>query len=432
MDGTNTENTKIEQMTPESNGADSALSESPGAESTAPESTGSESTAPENTGAESIAPENSLPEEIDLAAYITEKAPETKPAKESDPAPEAALAAAPKPKARPKRKKWKTILLIVIDVILALLLAATILLCYTTGGRSSVELDDTDLAVTDVAQWLYQQEGDEEAGTEVSEELIQKLEEITNLVVFGIDSTDEQASYGDKNRSDANIIVSIDPNSSVVKLTNILRDTKAPIEGHSPQKINAAYKYGGAPLAIKTLNQNFKLNITDYITVDFAGIETIVDFLDGVDVEVTSDEAWFINQYVTPGNEVSEGMNHMNGEQAMLYARVRKIDSDYYRASRQQTVLQAILDKMKQVPLTQYPSMIREFMGCVETSLTYLELLNLVRGMDLGSVTLETYTIPDKEYETNLWGGIDENGEWVYIYDLDEAAQRLHTIIYGS
>jgi len=315
-----------------------------------------------------------------------------------------------------KKKRGKKAVLIICGIILALLAAGAVCWLYLTNGLNQVKLDTKELAVSKLDQ--------------LSEDLVQtdqeKWNRIRNIAVFGIDSTDEQAWYGDQYRSDSIIVVSIDPTENVLKLTNILRDSKVPIEGHDPQKINAAYKYGFAPLAIKTLNQNFKLNIEDYITIDFAGIEGLVNALGGIEVELTEEESAQV-EGSTPG------WNVLNGYQAMLYARIRKIDSDYYRASRQQTVISVLFEKLKNTPLTQLPGTVKKLMECVETSLSYGDIVQILLSLDIKTLEVVYNTIPDPAYETDLWGGIDDDhGEWVYIYDLDKAAARLHQIIYGS
>ena len=303
-----------------------------------------------------------------------------------------------------KSKKWKVIIIIICAVVLAVGVAAVSLWFYLTSGIRQVKLDKEDLGITqhdDTAQ-------------------------VRNIVFFGIDSTDEQASYGDQNRSDSIIIVSLGPDRDVIRATSILRDSKVPIEGHDPQKINAAYKYGSAPLAIKTVNQNFRTDIEDYVTVDFASVQEIVDLLGGIDIELSEEEASQIDG-------AHAGMNTLNGAQTVMYSRIRKIDSDYYRASRQQNVISAILAKMKGLPITQLPGTIKKLMNCVETSLSYADILGIIMSLDLGRLSVIYNTIPDYDYETDLWGGIDsDHGEWVWVYDLDKAADRLHGIIYDD
>ena len=308
-----------------------------------------------------------------------------------------------------QRKRAKIIMIVICSVIAAVAVAAFALWSYLTSGLNQVKLDTEDLAI------VQDDSVDQNA-----------WDSIQNIAVFGIDSTEEQASYGDQYRSDLIIVASIIPEENTVKLTSILRDSKVPIEGHDPQKINAAYKYGFAPLAIKTLNQNFRLNIQDYVTIDFAGIEHLVNALGGIEVELTEEESRQVEGSVP-------GWNTLDGYQVMLYARIRKIDSDYYRASRQQTVISCLFEKIRNTSVLQMPGMIRELLECVETSLSYGDILKIILSLDIRNLNLVNNTIPDIRYETDLWGGIDrDHGEWVYIYDLDQAAERLHQIIYGQ
>lgn len=308
-----------------------------------------------------------------------------------------------------KRKKWKVVVIVICAVLAAAIAAAAVLWFFLTSDIKQVKLDKDDLGITEHVDTVPEYDS-----------------KVRNIVFFGIDSTDEQASYGDQYRSDSIIIVSLGADNKTIKATSILRDSKVPIEGHDPQKINAAYKYGFAPLAIKTINQNFKMNIEDYVTVDFASIEGIVDLLGGVDIELTEEEASQVEG-------THAGLNTLNGAQTVLYSRIRKIDSDYYRASRQQNVITAILTKLQQVPLTSMPGTIRELMKCVETSLSYIDILSILLSLDIRHLNIEYHTIPDPDYEADLWGGIDDDhGEWVWIYDLGKASERLHEIIYGA
>lgn len=326
-------------------------------------------------------------------------------------------------KTKKKRKKWPIVLILVVDVILVLFLAVALYASHITSGIKHVELETDDLGIVEV--------------TQVDEEGNIIENRIVNIAMFGVDTRDTSTSLGDQNRSDSIIIASVNPDDNTLKLTSILRDSKVPIEGHDPQKINAAYKYGGPTLAIKTLNQNFKLDIADYVTVDFGELENVIDIIGGVDIELTYEEAEYINYYSDKdlgysGYDATEGWNTLNGIQAVMYSRIRAIDSDYYRAGRQQTVLTAIFNKLKDTPKTQYPTLIKDLLECVETSLTYTDILGFATTIDLSQAELIKNTIPDAEYEDPLWGGIDDTGSWVWVYDLDAAADRLHNIIYGD
>ena len=293
----------------------------------------------------------------------------------------------------------------------------------TAGGTDESCADETQNTVS------TSDSSDESAASEQSSEAAADSQNtqkhaIINIAIFGMSIS--QVGGIDTDRSDMNLIVSIDQDNNRVCLTSVLRDSKVPIEGHDPQKINAAYKYGGATLAIKTLNQNFHLNIANYITVNFESLLEIVDYFGGVEIELTEDEAAYI------GGGLTAGKHLLDGETALEYASIRYIDSDYYRASRQQTVILALLQKVAALPKTSYPEAVNKLMGTLESSMTASELLSLIDCIDISTVQLVTNTIPDKNYETDLWGGIDSTGSWVYEYDIEEAAKRIHRIIYGG
>ena len=256
---------------------------------------------------------------------------------------------------------------------------------------------------------------------------------ITNIALFGVDTRDMDS---DRGLSDAIMILTVDQKNDVIKMTSILRDSKVPIEGYGERKINSAYSYGGPELAIKTLNQNFDLDIKEYVTVNFAQLADIVDSVGGVTLELTDAEVRAANSSM---NEVfsgepkiqNSGTVTLTGPQAVSYSRIRKIDSDNMRASRQQEVLNAVFDKIMTMPKSEYPAFIREFLALVETSLDYSDLLAL-SPIAVSGFTVENYTVPDAEYETDLWGGIDSTGAWVWTYDLDAAKNRIRGIVYGN
>ncbi len=294
---------------------------------------------------------------------------------------------------------------------------------YTSDGAQSEINGDADKNSGTNAQ-DNAAVSDEQTGTSTESSQTSEKHAIINIAIFGMSVSQV---YGiDTDRSDMNLIVSIDQDNNRICLTSILRDSKVPIEGHDPQKINAAYKYGGATLAIKTINQNFHMNIADYITVNFESLLEIVDYFGGVEVELTEAEAEYMGGGLTAGKQV------LDGTAALKYASIRYIDSDFYRASRQQTIVLALLQKVAQLPKASYPEAINKLMGTLESSMTANELLALIDCIDISTLKVVTNTIPDKEYETDLWGGIDSTGSWVYEYDLEEAAKRIHRIIYSG
>lgn len=319
-----------------------------------------------------------------------------------------------------KKKKWLIPVIIAAAIIVAAVIFGVVYYNYLFGGATYTKINEEELNVVE------------------PEDVDKEAESIVNIALFGVDLGDDWTNYG---RSDSIMIMSINKKAGTVKLISILRDTKAEIEGYEPQKINAAYQNGGPTLAIKTINSNFHLNIKDYVSVNFGELTQLIDSMDGVDIEITADEAAVINSsgiydednnYAGPiGETVTEGYAHLNGAQALAFARIRKLDSDYYRADRQHKVLTALLTKVKEMKTSEYPKFIHELMNVSETSLDSSDILSLM-SVASKKVTLESYTVPDPEFEANLFGGLDETGSWVWIYDLEKAAERIKSIIYGT
>lgn len=321
-----------------------------------------------------------------------------------------------------KRKKWPIVLACSFGAVILIVVGLLVAFHIITRGFKNTELNKDDLGIVETTT------------TKENE----KVTKITNIAFFGIDTRDWLDEIGDQYRSDSIIVVSINPLNNTIKMTSILRDSKVPMEGYEPCKINSAYQKGGPTLAINTLNKNFKLDIEDYVTVDFGELATAIDIVGGVDIELTYNEAEMVNFYSMDemhyyDSFAYEGWNHLCGAQAVSYARIRKLDTDVFRASRQQTVLTALFENIKATPKSDYPALITQLLGCVETSLTYADIISLVSSIDVSSAELIKNTVPDLNYQPNVWGGYDESIDaWVWIYDLDYAAYRVHTIIYGT
>lgn len=260
--------------------------------------------------------------------------------------------------------------------------------------------------------------------------------DIINIAMFGVDARNTKSTTG---LSDSIIILSVNTKEKTIKTTSILRDSYVPITNYGNRKINEAYARGGPVLAINTINKNYKMNITDYVTVNFAMLADVIDIMNGIDLEITEKERkqinWLIDtedfqsSYKTP-HVTKSGMVHLNGKQAMHYARIRKIDSDAVRSQRQAKVLSLLLEKVKNTNVSKYPGILKSVLKHVETSLSYSEIIAyapLVSG--LGDI--ESTYVPDPAKDKNVKGGMYK-GAWVYRYDIPAAADRIHDFIYGD
>ncbi|MBQ5709570.1 MAG: LCP family protein, partial [Anaerotignum sp.] len=249
------------------------------------------------------------------------------------------------------------------------------------------------------------------------------LEGVINIALYGVDSRNNDYV----GRSDAILICSVNGETGKIKLVSVARDTYVSVPGHYHTKINHAYAYGGPELAIQTLNENFGLDVTDYVTVNFQSLADIIDEMGGVMIDVTEEERFQVNAYLERGLPLSEtGMVNLTGAQAVSYSRIRKIDSDSMRASRQREVLAALFDKALEINPLNYPSYVRKFSPMVETSLSNDEILKIAT-VGLKKPILEQAAFPNNYIPS---GGEIINGAWYYVYDLEQAKDMLHQYIY--
>lgn len=329
------------------------------------------------------------------------------------------------------KKKRKAML--IRNTIISILLCVAILaagasgiLMYIFKDFTSTELNEEQLGVTE-----------------------SKLDTtVKNIALFGVDTRDFDSVKG---RSDTIIVLSINPEDNSLKFTSILRDSYVKIEGHPDQKITHAYLLGandnpksktaGPELAIKTINQNFDLNITDYVAVNFSQLSNVIDLVGGLDLYVTYSEKNEINRLInkegfgiTPLTKYSENekdLIHLDGSQAMMYARIRKIDSDNARSNRQYIVMSEVMNKVLKMNVLSYPSLLKEVLKHCETSLTFNEIISYVPMItDEAGIKFDRIQIPDTE--ENAFGGIYGTAGWVWVYDTDKAAKRIHKFIYNT
>ena len=162
-----------------------------------------------------------------------------------------------------------------------------------------------------------------ESDLNVSAQTDKKLADYRNIAIFGIDS--RANTYDKGNRSDCIMIASINDKTKEVKLVSIYRDTLVQIEDHGLDKITHAYSYGEAPLAIKTLNTNFDLNIKEFVTVNFDAVKDIIDSIGGISMNVTTEEVPHISGITAAGTY------NLTGEQALAYARIRYATGGDYK-----------------------------------------------------------------------------------------------------
>lgn len=256
---------------------------------------------------------------------------------------------------------------------------------------------------------------------------------IINIVFFGLDTR----SPNKNSRSDTIMLVSIDEKKQKIKVTSLMRDMYIPIPGKGKNRINAAYSFGGPSLALKTINTNFGLDIRDYVTVDFFGLEKLIDVIGGVNINVSDAEAKEINSYLDEINNITGkkvppikcGTQILNGRQAVAYCRIRYVGhADFERTERQRRVLNELLRKIKQNGITRLPKTISTILPYVRTNLSVGEVLKLgIKGINLKTDNIEQYRLPvDGTYKSQKINGMD-----VLVPNIDENKKKLYEFVYG-
>jgi LCP family protein required for cell wall assembly len=246
-------------------------------------------------------------------------------------------------------------------------------------------------------------------------------EGITNILLIGADRQGTNG-YG---RSDSCIILSLDTNNKTIKMASILRDSYVSIPGYNKNKINASYAFGGPDLLIETIEANFGIKLDKYIYVDFEEFKNIIDALDGVDINLTEKETSKVFGETKPA-----GKYHLNGEEALLYARIRKIDSDFVRTSRQRTLLMSLYEEYKSKSISEAIIIATDLLPYINTNLTKSEIIDLIStAVKIGDLEILQHTLPaNNTYRS----GYTDKGAWIIDMDLQKNSELLYEFIYGE
>lgn len=268
----------------------------------------------------------------------------------------------------------------------------------------------------------------------------------TNIALFGLDSTQQSLDSGN-NRTDVMIIASINNKTGDTKLVSLYRDTYLDVGDGNYQKANAAYAFGGPEQAIKMINKNLDLNITDYVTVGFEGVTDLVDEVGGVEIDVQSDEIEHLNNYQSTmatelGKEyvpvTAPGVQTLNGLQATAYCRIRYTDGgDFKRTERQKEVLSKAFEKLKKSgPVTMIKAA-NSLSSEVRTSLNPAEIASLALKAMRFNIS-ETNGFPNDQYRAVGYIGdqscvipvhLTDNVVWLHQYLFNDSAYQVSSTV---
>ena len=323
-----------------------------------------------------------------------------------------------------KRSKTQKIIITILSVLVGF--------CILVSGLLIFALNYFDYNKTDLDEDL------------LGAQLDDSEDHVKNIALFGIDTRNQESMTG---LSDSIMIMSIDSKAKTIKLVSIMRDSVVRVNG-KVNKINSAYSTGGHERAIKTLNENFGLDITDYATVNFSGMIGLIDMVGGVEAEVTKNEFYRATAYGSLNDLIKEqaklmglknpelvdapGKQMLTGIQAVAWSRIRMQATaegerdDYGRTARQRHVLKELFSRAANMSVTKYPKFIKKLLPYVETSLSYKEIIKLAPAIKGG--TLESERIP---YENTLICGYTGVSAGLY-YNLDYASELIKGFIYDG
>ena len=303
---------------------------------------------------------------------------------------------------RGKKKKriWPKVLISILVVIAIIFSGGYFYIHNKLSKMNKVEIDKADLGISQDISTNYN-----------------NTDKIKNIALFGVDAPD-----GENGRSDSIMIATIDPVHKKLKLTSIMRDSYVNIPDRGLDKINHAYAFGGPQLAIKTINENFGLNIEDYMTVNFSSLPIIIDALGGVDITITDEEVSHI-----PGIS-SAGTYTLTGDQALAYSRIRYAEGgDYKRTERQRTVLEGLFAKALSMPASSYVSILDTVLPYVQTNMSSSTILSIgTKALTSFEGQLEQQRFPLDGYcECEMIDGV-----YYLTFDVETTKQQFMDYIF--
>ena len=259
-------------------------------------------------------------------------------------------------------------------------------------------------------------------------------DDIFNILVIGCDSRKKDGV----GRADAMILFSVNEKTEKIHMSSIMRDSYVSIPGKGNNRINAAFAFGGGSLLLDTIETNFDADVDKYVSFDFYSFVDVVDSIGGIDIEVTEAEIPVLNGYVRELNKLNSraddtyfvtdsGLRHLNGTQALGYARIRYVgDGDFERTNRQRTVITKVFEKAKTLNILEINDLLNTFLPQVKTNLTQEEILSLLlKALEYLQYDLESHRLPVDD----SWKYMRVNGMSVLGIDLEKNQKALKEFI---
>lgn len=330
-----------------------------------------------------------------------------------------------------KARQTRKLVIFTIEVIIILAMMAILYVVMTKTNDEGPKVTVLEPEQLEIPEVVLEQK--EEGGA---------MHGYMNIALFGVDARNDKDLYGGKDhpsRSDSIMIASINMDSGDIKLVSVYRDTYLNVGTDDYIKCNHAYAYGGAEQAVKMLNMNLDMDITDFVTVGYQGLADVVDGLGGVYIDVDDVERKHLNNYMIDIAEVlkcdyepvtTTGYQLLDGIQTAAYCRIRyTAGDDFKRASRHREVLMAIEEQAKKADLTTLTKAFNEAIDDVYTSLSQETLLELIKN-------IANYQIVDEggfpEESMRTVANIGAKGSSVIPVDLESNVVWLHQFLFDD
>lgn len=334
-----------------------------------------------------------------------------------------------------KMKSWVVVLIVILALLLTLGLAGFFVANHYLS-KFNYEVDTTEQvdpsAFEKIELPAEDAEADEEIKKNIDDNVMWYNKNVMNILLIGADKG--YVNQGINPRSDAMIILSIDKQNHQIRLASVLRAAYVSIPGHGHSRLNGAHSVGGPRLLIKTIEQNYKIHIDNYISVDFNAFQKVIDILGGVDIKLTDEEAKFLSSVFADSEyniPKTAGTCHMNGEVALQYVRLRSIDYDRIRTQRQRNVLTQIANKAKTMSANQAMQLLDEILPLVTTDLTKTKIVNhMMNGLNYIRWPITQDTIPHAGPKKLVF--VPGYSQEVLLLDWAETKRDAHAFLYPN
>ncbi len=338
--------------------------------------------------------------------------------------------------ARGKKKSslWLKILIVFLSLVLAALIVVALGMNYffsRLGRFETIEPggEETFPHMTDEFDTSNNQEGMETLetvdATDVTWDDIDVLEgDKIHIMLIGQDRRPGE----ERSRSDSMILVTLNKEKNAIQLTSFMRDTYLQIPGYMDNRLNVAYRYGGTKLMNETFKRNFGLEIDGNVMVDFDEFKDIIEILGGVDIEMTEAEVKYMRKHIEGTFEV--GMNHLDGDQALCFTRMRyAAGGDYGRTDRQRRVLVALAESLRDADLWKIFDLIDQILPHITTNLENGQIIEYATaglGILADGGEMQTLRIPqnDAHYAASI------RGMSVLVPNLEKCQEDLQEFFY--